>query len=121
LVPACTSFRALELWSTSTSDLSFVLELLPAPLSLLDVGLRRLSPKEETQLTAELLTLLDKPGLSMLKRWRLYGTDTVSKDALSAVLSSEKWEEACRARGIEPRGDERYYTGECALVPVYRL
>jgi hypothetical protein len=99
----------------------------------LRVGLRRLSRDKETQLTVELLTLLDKPCLSMLKRWRLYGMDDFSDKTLSAVRSSGQWEEACRARGTEPGGDERYFTGESgwrvntrttegdAPLPTFRL
>jgi len=122
-LPACTSLRTLDLRGITSSDLEFVVGLSSAPLALLSVGLRRLSRDKETRLTAELLTLLNKPCLSMLRRWRLYGMDDVSDEPLSAVRSSGQWAEACRARGTEPRGDERYFTGECSaeLETLQRL
>jgi len=58
---------------------------------------------------AELVPVFNIPNLAQLRRWRMV---TWVRGRGYVKCPWEDWEAACRARGIEPRGNERYFTGE---------
>lgn len=119
-IPALAPIPKLEAFLLATTSLvSLHLSGGPIPIvSILAIVPTRLTLLH-TKLFAEfagdgdptaLLGALDLPAMAAARRWRLI--DQLDNRKTSRSGRWEEWAAACRARGIEPRGDERYYTGE---------
>lgn len=104
----CTSLKSLELSGQSPARLTPILKVLRAPLALLETSLLSEEPAETISVVAELIALLDLPALANLKRWRME-----TRDELGGLEEQDRalWEAACRARGVEPRDERRFFTG----------
>ncbi|ORY88958.1 hypothetical protein BCR35DRAFT_329430 [Leucosporidium creatinivorum] len=101
---ACTSLRSLELLEQERAAGS-ILALIPTRLILLETAIYLSGDGEDPRGDfGNVRSFLNLPALADLKRWRISG----ELSRLSAGW--EEWAAACRARGIEPRGNERYYT-----------
>jgi hypothetical protein len=108
---ACTSVTSLYLLRPIAFEIQQISSLLPKPLIVLHVYLL-LGHDEATRMPAELVPVFNIPNLAQLRRWRMV---TWVRGRGNVKCPWEDWEAACRARRIEPRGDERYVTGEPLL------
>lgn len=97
-LPTCVNLRSLEVISVKQGQLAQVLASLSSPLELLETGVHRYSAQE-------LVRLLELPALAKLKRWRV---------PRFRMMTLEGWEGACESRGVEARGENRFFTGESA-------
>ncbi|ORY76228.1 hypothetical protein BCR35DRAFT_121718 [Leucosporidium creatinivorum] len=108
---ACTSIIALRLHDPFPSELHHVLSLLPSRLILLDVSPLLLDDEDAEGMPKGLAEAFDLPCMAQLRRWRITREFLFSApDPALEALAEEQWRAACRARGIEPRGAERYFT-----------
>lgn len=89
------------------------------PLKLLDtrVSFNRWGDYATIKPSDHFTAMLSLPSMSQLKRWRLSVPADESRYALEE-REEEDWKEVCRAREIEPRGDERFFTGEYSVCSL---
>lgn len=113
LLQVCTSLASLTLDLLAPQDLPALLSWLPSHLRLLSCTFdKRISTDES--ISNAISGALSQPALADLKRWSWVARNSeVGRSRFFfSEASEERWAIACRARGVEPRGDERYYTGE---------
>lgn len=114
LLRTCTSLVSLDLEWLRPGSLPTVLSSIPSHLAILACSFNEDDSTDES-VSSALHDALKQPTLSKLKRWRWKSRfrSTPSRGWIPYWGSTvESWEAACRARGIEPRGSECYFTGE---------
>lgn len=114
LLRSCTSLRTLELFDLPLPLLCVYVSSIPSRLVLLYHDFNFTFLDGDEQVGKQLLGALALPALAELKRWRwgFRGIWNGQEQVPHAEGVVESWEAACRARGIEPRSVERYFTGE---------
>lgn len=115
-LPVCTSLSTFCLYGATSSDLHYILSLLPNPLTLLETFEIFGMDQKGERLPKPLAEAFHLPCLARLKRWRLTRTHKVRHTLVVGGMygvAGKEWRAACGARGIEPRSDKRYFTGEC--------
>jgi uncharacterized protein (DUF2236 family) len=111
---ACTSLTALHVDDPTPQDLESLLSPFAKSLTYLEVTRFRLD-KTVTSMPKEVADVLDLHCASQLRRWRCSTLRKISRTVW------RDWRAACQSRGIEPRGYERYFTGEiCSILSFYR-
>lgn len=117
----CTSITTLDLGSLSPHTLKRIVSLISHPLTLLVVSALLLDPDAD-RMPSELVEVFDLPSMAQLQRWRMSFGELmyISSDIWSLGPPTPLWVATCRARGIEPRGDERYFSG-ALLYPLLFL
>ncbi|ORY53386.1 hypothetical protein BCR35DRAFT_310521 [Leucosporidium creatinivorum] len=112
-VASCTSLRSLKLYYATPESITKTLAAVRSPLVLLatELGAKWIRGADAKEI-AELVDVLKHPSLAQLKRWRIWGYGQFSNPLRNDGRT--QWEEACRARGVEPRGNRRFFTGESA-------
>ncbi|ORY78838.1 hypothetical protein BCR35DRAFT_352803 [Leucosporidium creatinivorum] len=107
-VASCTSLRSLELDYATPASITATLTAVRSPLLLLETEMKQWSEVADERGMADLVDVLKHPSLAQLKRWRIFGyprsSHPLPKDART------HWEDACRARGVEPRDKRRFFT-----------
>ncbi|ORY52180.1 hypothetical protein BCR35DRAFT_310646 [Leucosporidium creatinivorum] len=109
---ACTSVTAIRFFDPTPSDLKHTLSFLPNCLALLAVSNLSVDTLQDS-MPKDLAETFDLPCMAKLRRWRMTSR-TNSTHAMGERVEKE-WRAACRARGIEPRGAERFFTGESSV------
>nr|CRX79268.1 hypothetical protein [Leucosporidium scottii] len=105
-VASCTSLKSLKLRNCGTGYVRDLASAARAPLCVLETQLASGRNDAGTRV-AELASVLELPAMAKLKRWRMCSV-------YGALLNQEEraqWEAACRARGVEPRDERRFFTG----------
>lgn len=100
-LPTCKNLISLEVTAIGRFQLVDIVALVSSPLEVLDS--RVIGPM------LDLLRILELPALAKLRRWRMFRLGVLvdfSKDPGLAHVS----------RGLEVRGDERFFTGESAFA-----
>lgn len=116
-VASCTSLKSLTLRLASPTSIYKTFASSHAALTLVTT---RLNWKwnEGGQGFAKLIAVLELAAVAELKRWRLTKPTVVYMN--EAVMGYEHtqaaWEDACRARGVDPRDERRFFTGESPTV-----
>lgn len=111
---ACgTSLRSLELVWTSIAAIEQLLAASRAPLALLDAQLDYGLRAGDNRILA-LVAILELHEAVRLKRWRI---DAAVSCGSEWGNGRDVWEAACRARGVEPRDERRFFTGESFMQP----
>ncbi|ORY78873.1 hypothetical protein BCR35DRAFT_304890 [Leucosporidium creatinivorum] len=107
-VASCISLRSLELYYATPVSIKTTLTAVRSSLVLLAIRLdEKWSKVADQRGIAELVDLLKHPSLAELKRWSIpaynlpFGPLRIGRRA--------RWEEACRARGDEPRDERRFF------------
>lgn len=113
MLQSCTSLVSLDLELVRPGSLVTLLSSISSHLAILACYFDEDYSTDEG-VSSDLHDALKQPALADLKRWRWLFRDFL-RDGQQVPHSQEvleSWEVACRARGIEPRGEERYFTGE---------
>ncbi|ORY76224.1 hypothetical protein BCR35DRAFT_305856 [Leucosporidium creatinivorum] len=107
---ACTTLTTLRIdGPVGPPDLKLILSCLSFPLTLLDVSGLVLRWLGDDRMPKEVGEAFDLPSMAQLRRWRMMKTTYFQIEEMDGRAGRE-WRAACRARGIEPRGAERYVT-----------
>lgn len=108
LLPACTSLVVFGCRRWKSTTLVRLLDACKVKLQVLEIE----SPGSVGG-WEEVSRALTLPAMTELKRCRLKGWDITEIDPLSEVAAARaQWVARCEERGIEVRGNERYFTGE---------
>nr|CRX79273.1 hypothetical protein [Leucosporidium scottii] len=107
-VAACISLRSLELCNCGTTYIGDVASAVRAPLCVLETQMAS-GWNDGGSGIAELASVLELPAMATLKRWRL-SNYTVGGPLMNQEERG-RWEAACRARGVEPRDQTLFFTG----------
>ncbi|ORY78886.1 hypothetical protein BCR35DRAFT_304908 [Leucosporidium creatinivorum] len=107
VLASSTSLRSIELCPDTPASLKKLLAALVAPLAVLETHSIDWWTEGPNSI-AELVAVLQLPSLSELKRWRLVEHGRL--ESLSSNSGRIQWEDACRARGVEPRDHRRFFT-----------
>ncbi|ORY52186.1 hypothetical protein BCR35DRAFT_310652 [Leucosporidium creatinivorum] len=105
---ACTSVTTLRIENPAPPHLKHILSFLSHRLALLEISDLRTEGELKDPMPNDLAEALDLPCMAQLRRWRM-AHSPYSRFSLSE-RAEEEWRAACRARGIEPRGAERFFT-----------
>lgn len=104
---SCTSLASLALTEVGPpEETESILRLIPSRLTVLTTELFLIDAERAEP--GDLFGLLNLPALANLKRWRIkcYRGDA------HCHAQRGYWEDYCRARGVEPRDDRHFFTGE---------
>nr|CRX79248.1 hypothetical protein [Leucosporidium scottii] len=110
-VAACISLRSLELHNCGTRFVRDVVTASVAPLAVLETEMASGWNDGGTGV-AELASVLALPAMAKLKRWRM---SSYSAGGYFPTMIKEwkaQWAAVCRARGVEPRNETRFFTGK---------
>nr|CRX79245.1 hypothetical protein [Leucosporidium scottii] len=117
-VASCTSLESLELCNCGTDYIRDVASAVRAPLCVLETQMASGWNDGGTGV-AELASVLELPAMAKFKRWRM-----CKRRLYGASLDKEEtaqWEAVCRARGVEPRDETRFFTGKTTLLSSYPI
>nr|CRX79251.1 hypothetical protein [Leucosporidium scottii] len=105
-VASCTSLKSLAVDNCGTAYFENFASAVPAPLCVLETCMA--SSWNDGGSGTELASVLELPAMAELKRWRM------DKRRLCGPLldkgKTAQWEAVCRARGVEPRDETRFFT-----------
>lgn len=107
VVASCTSLTSLELCNCGTPFIKDVIAACGARLLVFETELA--SGWNVRKTVPELAAVLELPAMRKLKRWRMGNSDAAGNFLEKQDIA--EWEDACRARGVEPRDDRRFFTG----------
>nr|CRX79001.1 hypothetical protein [Leucosporidium scottii] len=117
-VASCTSLKSLELCDCGTDYIRDVASAVRAPLCVLETRMASGWNDGGTGV-AELASVLELPAMADLKRWRM-----CTYTGGGVILDKEeraRWEAVCRTRGVEPRDEDRFFTGKTTLLSSYPI
>ncbi|ORY78894.1 hypothetical protein BCR35DRAFT_100155 [Leucosporidium creatinivorum] len=106
-VSSRTSLKSLELCDCGTAYIKDVVAALRAPLAVLETELA-FGWNDAGTGVAELAAVLELPSMAGLKRWRM--ADSSDWGGELSEDETTQWEEVCRAHGVEPRDERRFFT-----------